>query len=341
MHGGLRKRDVDLVKTIAVVCVVCIHACGNGYYRPVGSFDWVCTVFWGSISRAGVPLFLMCSGALMLDPAKPLPMKKLYGRSILRLLLALFFWAAVYGAIRLAMAEDLNPAALWELGKKLLLFRHESHLYYLHIMLLVYALLPVVRILTAQASRRQLQYVLALWFLLGIVHPTVIRYWPFRLVDAIPMQWGLNMTWASVGYCILGWYLYRYANLRKRVSLLLLMLGFCATFFGTWALSAQARTFVRDLLGGMQVSVCLMAVGIYGLCLGTHPGRWTEFFSGASFCIYLSHMLFLLLFRRMGFSELSMPCAVSVPLLTAAVLACSTFLYLLLRRVPFAKRWLV
>ena len=291
--------------------------------------------------RAGVPLFLMCSGALMLDPEKPLPLKKLFGKSILRLLLSLFFWAAVYGVVRLAFAGDLSQASLRRLGKNLILFRHESHLYYLHIILLVYALLPVIRTLTARASRRQILYCLALWFALGIVHPTLSPYWPFRLAGGIPMQWGMNMTWASGGYCLLGWYLYRCERPRKRMFFALFLLGFAATFFGTWAMSVHQQTFVRDLFGGMGVNVCLMAVGIYGLCLEACPGNWAEFFSKASFCIYLSHMLFLLLFRRFLFSELSMPCIVSVPLLTAAAFSCSTGLYLLLRRIPFAKRWLM
>lgn len=336
-----RKRDIDLIKTVAVFCIVCIHACGSGYYSPYGSFDWLGTVFWGVLTRAGVPLFLMCSGALMLDPDKPLPMKKLYGRSILRLLLSLLFWAAVYGLYRLAVAGDVTPASLWMLLKDLVRFRREAHLYFIQIMLLVYALLPMTRLLVRRATRRELEYLLLLWFVLGIVHPTLRPYWPLRSFGSIVGQWGMNLSWCSAGYGVLGWYLRQCRPGRRLRYALLFAVGFFVTFVGTWRLSAGRPPLFQDLLNGNTVNVCLMAVGAYGLCLGAEAGKWTEFFSRASFCIYLSHMLALLLFRKIPFTACPLYCIISVPLRTLSAIACSTLLYLALRRIPFVNRWLI
>ncbi len=94
----------------------------------------------------------------------------------------------------LVSAGSLTAAALYRACKELLLFRHESHLYYLHIAILIYLCVPLLRILTAHADRRQLTYALALWFALGIVYPTVRPLWPFRLLSGIPQQYALNMT---------------------------------------------------------------------------------------------------------------------------------------------------
>ncbi len=85
----------------------------------------------------------------------------------------------------------------------------------------------------------------------------------------------------------------------------------------------------------------MMAVGLYGLCLGAQPGAWTEFFSKASFCIYLTHMLVLLLFQKIPFTSQTLPCVVSIPLVAISAIACSSLLYLLLRRIPFVKKWLI
>ena len=336
-----RKRDIDLIKTIAVFCIVCIHACGNGYYSKYGGPDWMWTIFWGGWTRVGVPLFLMCSGALMLDPGKPLPMKKLYGRSILRLLLALLFWAAVYGLYRLADAHELSRMSLWELFKDLVQFRHETHLYFIQMMLLVYALLPLTRLLVEKATRRQIEYFLLLWFALAIVHPTLRPYWPLRQFGDIIGQWGLNLTWASVGYGVLGWYLRAYRPGNKLLYGLLFAAGFAATYLATWKLSADHWPLYTGLLNGNTVNGCIMAAGVYGLCLEAEPGRWAEFFSKASFCIYLSHMLVILLFQKIPFTSQTLPCAVSIPLVALAAIACSTLLYLLLRRIPFVNRWLI
>ena len=61
----------------------------------------------------------------------------------------------------------------------------------------------------------------------------------------------------------------------------------------------------------------------------------------ASFCVYLSHMLVLLLFQKIPFSSQTLPCIVSIPLVALSAIACCTPLYLLLRRVPFARQWLI
>ena len=336
-----RRLDVDLVKTIAVFCIVCIHACGNGFYRTVGTFDWISAVFWGSLTRIGVPLFLMCSGVLMLDPEKPLPMKKLYGRSLPRLLIALFFWAAVYGVVRLALSNSLSWDALGALGTDLLFFRHETHLYFLHIMLLIYVLLPVTRCFVKAASKRRLEYALLIWFLVGILHATLAPYRPFREFKGIPEQWGLNVTWASLGYTVLGWYLKAYPLRRKWVFALLTAIGAIGVFGGTLFFSKINYRFDGQLLGAQNLTVLLLSVGVFGLCIDAKPGRWATYLSKGSFCVYLSHMLFLLLIRQFCFTELSLPCAVSIPLLTLAALACSLLLYELLRHIKFVNRWLI
>lgn len=71
-----------------------------------------------------------------------------------------------------------------------LLFRHEEHLYYLHIMLLVYFFLPVTRLIAARADQRLLEYYLAAY------HPC-----PRRSVSALVLPAGFLLafggTWAA------------------------------------------------------------------------------------------------------------------------------------------------
>lgn len=211
-----RSVSIDLIKTIAIIGVVVIHTCSLGYQNPLMSANWLSSVFWGCLSRASVPLFFMCSGALLLDPDKPLSFKKLYTRNLPRIVLALFFWALCYKAYHLIAADNLNTAAIVQAAKELLLFRHEYHLYFLHIMMLVYVLLPIMRVFTRHASRTELRYALILWFLLGIVYPTLRPYWPLSLLGGIPSQWMLNMTYAAIGYGLLGYYINCYTILTNK-----------------------------------------------------------------------------------------------------------------------------
>lgn len=296
------------------------------------------------MARPAVPLFLMASGALLLPPERELTIRKLYARNTARLAAALFFWAACYKLVFLALAGSLTPWDLEAAAKNLLLFRHEEHLYYLHIMLLVYAFLPVTRLLAGQGDRRLLGYALGLWFLLGILYPTVRTLWPFTLLGGIPVQWRLNMTYASIGYTLLGYALAR-RRPRRSLCLLALLAGFALTFGGTWAASAAAGRLEEHFLEGMGTGVFLEALGIWGLCQTASLPDWArraaEGLSRASFCVFLTHVFFLQFFARHGLRAAEGPVLFTVPLLSALVLACGLGAYGILSRIPGVRRWLI
>ena len=101
-----REKGVDFIKAVAICWVLLIHCCW--YNDPVGSFQWDSALFWGSLARPAVPLFLMCSGVLMLNPARELTLRRLFLRSIPRLLLAMWFWGFLYKL----PYTGLHPASL-------------------------------------------------------------------------------------------------------------------------------------------------------------------------------------------------------------------------------------
>lgn len=342
-----RDVSVDLVKTLAIVSVLLIHVSAPGVSgAEVGSPRWLTCLFWDSISRMAVPLFLMASGALLLDPERPLPLRKLYGKSVPRLLIALLFWAMCYKLFDLTLWAGIDRWTLEQAVKEVLLFKHEEHLYYLHIMLLVYAFLPLTRLLAQHGDRKLLEYGLALWFLLGILYPTVRVFWPVTLLTGIPVQWRMNMTYASIGYTLLGFYLVKHhPRPRRSLSLLALAAGLCVTFGGSWARSAAAGKLETHFLEGMGVGVFLVALGSWGLCRRARPGpaaaRAVTYISKASFCVFLTHIFFLKGLLQLGISARSGPAIVTVPLISALLLGCGCGVYALLSHIPGVRRWLV
>ena len=346
-----RLESIDLIKTIAILGVILIHVSAAAITAPVGSETWYSGLVWGAVCRGSVPLFLMCSGVLMLQPEKDLSLQKLYGRSLPRLLIALFVWAILYEILHGVLDGSLSWDYVRESIRDILLFRHEFHLYYLHIMLLVYVCLPITRLLIASATRRQLEYVLILWFILGILYPTLRNFWPFNRLRGIPAQWMLNMTYSAGGYGILGCYLWRSSHDRKTNLLcpgcLLLGIGLGITLGGVWGISWAVRATDTRLWEGMSLGPACMAAGIFLLCCnGKAKGSARLFWvcrriAEASFSIYLSHVVFLELLRRWSWSVTVGCTMLRIPITGLLILGCSYCLYLLLRRLPWAKRWLI
>lgn len=344
MSGNAAQRDhqIDLIKSIAIWMVLIIHTCF--FSDPVGSAPFLSNLFWRVLAGSAVPVFLMCSGALMLRPEKELTLHKLFFRSLLRFVLAMVFWAMVYKAQHLWQAGQLTPAALFAALKEVLVFNQEFHLYYLHIMMLIYVLLPVLRLIVREGNEKILLYLLGLLFLFGILAPTVKPYWPFTLVEGIPTQWVMNMTYAAIGYCLLGWYL-RTHPLSKAVSAGLFAAGFVFTFVLTYWFSARQGSLDGRFLEGMTLGPCLMAAGLYGLLLQAKPGERGEKLitelSRGSFCVYLSHVFFLNLDQQALYRTLPIPRFLLVPLAAAALLIVSMAVYEALSRIPVVKRWLI
>lgn len=339
-----RSWSIDLVKTIAIFGVLVIHVSAGRLGGAPGGGDWLGGLFWAAAARASVPLFLLCSGALLLDPDHDLPLKKLWGKNFLRLLAALLFWAMAY-KLYFLWEDGISLPELVQAGKEVLLFHHQNHLYYLHIMLLVYAFLPVTRLLVRCGEKRLLQYALGLWFVLGILYPTLKGFWPFTLLEGIPLQWRLNMTYAAIGYGLLGWYLQKWP-LGRKASAALALAGFALVFGGTWWLSLRSGALYQGFLEGMSLGVCLLAVGLYGLCTGLPaPGervrRVLAWWSGASFCVFLVHIFFLDQLRSRGWMLAEAPALLAVPVMALVLLACGGAVYALLSRVPGVRRWLI
>ena len=64
---------VDLIRTVAMVAVILLHAANDltiQHLDQLEIFRWLTVDVYQSAGRMGVPLFLMLTGALLLQPSK-------------------------------------------------------------------------------------------------------------------------------------------------------------------------------------------------------------------------------------------------------------------------------
>ena len=346
-----RNVPVDAAKTVAIIGTLMIHAsAAGGFAGAVGSFGWTSALFWNCLIRCAVPLFLLCSGALMLDPGKPVTVSSVWKHYIPRMLIALLFWAGAYSGLDLILVKlrtgVLERTAIQEALKDLLLFHHKNHLYYLHLILLVYAVLPVTRFFVAKAERALLYYGLGVWFVLSSVYPTLRAFPPFSSLWGIPAQYVINLTWGAVGLGVLGHVITLEAPKRRPGEFALLyLLGTALTFGGTLLQSLQTGALAEVFLQGNAPGVYLQAAGIYGFFVSALHRRGAcpvlETVSRASFCIYLVHLFFLDFLTGHGFAAGIYPPIWAVPVLVAVMFAAGFAVWLVLRRIPVVNRYLI
>ena len=132
---------------------------------------------------------------------------------------------------------------------------------------------------------------------------------------------------------------------RPRTFVWLYLAGTALTFGLTLAASVKTGALYQVFLQGSAPGVCLQAAGLYGFCAARwqNRDRWpmAETVSKASFCIYLTHLFFLDFLAGRGRSAGTLPPGWGVPGLGAAACGGGFLVWLVLRRVPVVKTYLI
>lgn len=344
----------DILKCIGCICVIMIHTASQSMSELyIYSFNWLSAVFWGSLCRFAVPVFLMVTGALLLDPKRELTPWRIYDHYFLRILLCLLFWALMYELYFIAgywiLYRQFDPQWFIDAIKSVFTFDHHFHLYYLQILLIFYVFLPVLRVFTASADRKTLGYAVRVWFILGIIFPIMFKFEPFASMTGIPAQYPMTMTYSALGYGLMGWYL-KTADIKRsdlRRYVLVFLGGFVLVFGGTVAGSMINGSFYQDMLDGFTPGVALMAIGVYGSVSARFGERAPEsmpkvlWLSKASFCVYLVHHFFVMLLRTYLYSAYKYLCILVIPAQAAVVFGLSLLTYLVLKRIPWVNKHLI
>ena len=163
---------LDLLRCLAIFFVVVLHVMtpvltNQGLY---GSTSWYVCLFQNSLNRAGVPLFLMISGCLMLRDARTLAVGRFYKKRLPRLLLPLAVWNGIYYiAHALRAGEALSPV---EYLRQLLNNGSSYHFWFVYTLLGIYLIAPFLKRMVDAAGVREQLILLAI-----VLFPGAIRPW--------------------------------------------------------------------------------------------------------------------------------------------------------------------
>lgn len=93
--GALRReQSMDVLRIIACMGVIFAHAGAMCFTIDIveeGTLEWMVCFIIRKVLLLSVPVFALLTGFFFLEPEKTSPLKKLYGKNTLRLVLALVF----------------------------------------------------------------------------------------------------------------------------------------------------------------------------------------------------------------------------------------------------------
>ncbi len=146
-----RRLKYDVIRITAILMVVMIHVSRYMvmYYEPdtSNSAFAIANVFNG-IARAGTPMFLMLTGALVLGGDKVSDAKTFYKKRLLEIVGLTVFWLLFYAAWRgfvLPVISGGSPDPGHFVQYLLKLAGPFPHLWYMYMLIIIYGLVPLLK----------------------------------------------------------------------------------------------------------------------------------------------------------------------------------------------------
>lgn len=343
-----RNIHYDLLRILSAFSVVMLHSAAQLWYDlPITGMEWKIVNAYDACFRFGVPIFVMISGAIFLDPDRELDLKRLYRHNILRFVIMYLLWGAVYGLLD---CREFGFANLT--GKEILkeMAGGRYHLWFLPMLVGIYILLPVLRSWILGADRSNVRYFLTLFVVLQILRTTAATFVKNGELLHFLSLGEIQMVCSYLGYFVLGYYIvhvgipqryHKYIYLSVVPSIVLNVLG---SEIQT-ARDGAPNGALYDSFGLFTFCIVLAIFVFVTEKLKTH--RWsaggaaviTEVSRG-TLGIYLMHIGFMEQLKPLEIHRAIGPVIVAVPLLALLSFLACYVLAALLRRIPLVGRYI-
>jgi len=337
---------VDLIRTVALFLVILLHVSVQSVVIPpqMQINAWVAFDFYNSIARPCVPLFVMLSGYLMLQPSKVNePLKLFFKKRWARIGLPFIFWGVIYFVwVGLFNNGSFAPESMLQsvLQGPYITF------WFMYMLVGLYLLTPILRVFVAHAREDVMKLLLITWFIgTGLI--PLVGLFGYHLNNNVFVLPG----W--IGYFLLGAYLPKIKMKMRRWRLYaLLACGFAWTMLGSIFVEMNPgleRYFFYDYLTAnvivASVAMFLLLSSVSAKSLQRMPSGVNKLLhtvSANTLPIYLFHMLLVEAFQKglFGFT-LTIVTAnpfVMMPLLSTVVFFLSLGVIVPLKKVPYVKR---
>jgi surface polysaccharide O-acyltransferase-like enzyme len=344
---------VDLIRTFGIILVVLLHA-SNEYYTAIQQTSLESPVYWWSstiyksFALPCVPLFVILSGALLLQPSKTNePIRFFLKKRFNRIGLAFLFWSVVYLVWAFMVSETPITFDNVVAGTLYSLFSGSYyHFWFLYLIVGLYLLTPILRKIVSVKDPKILKYLILLWFVDVAVVPLVQLITGYSLNDTVFVVGGF------IGYFVLGVYLQR-VKVRSSTLYVLFFLSFIFTIVSTWVMHFHLDSLGQNyfFFGYLSVNVILASAAVFMLLSkltvnwsrNVHPfvSRVVHAIGKNTLPIYMFHLIVLETLQRgyLGFklSLTVMNPIIGIPVMTAVTLSVTFGLILLMKKVPVLR----
>lgn len=325
MMKNSREYSFDILRVVAMVMVITIHV-SNVYSRSFGIISnksFFVSLIFNTFSRVSVPIFLMISGALLLN--REFNLKK-YLKRLFKFIILIVVWDIIY-----LVWEYLYLGVTYNNLYKLIFEPYRAHLWFLYTILILYAIQPILRKILLKSNNIIKVLLLVIWILFStgsMISHTLAQY--FTL-------------FSYIGFFVLGKYLYDYVkskDLRKYNILLIITMIICFTIsiILNYKSSIKYNMFYNLYFAYRTPFIIISSFVFYTLIISNYRkddlNKLIMKLSDLSFGVYLIHGIFLDITVK-KFLYPSINSLIGIPIFTIIIFICSIVSVYILKKIKF------
>lgn len=359
MNNIMPNRTIyfDVLRIISVIAVIMIHVSAmNMNTIDTHSYNWQFSNLYDSLASFAVPVFVMISGALLLDPNKRFSIKTFYSKNLLRVSSSLVFWSIVYSVFYKMYKKD--PITI----KSIIIdtINGHFHLWFLFMLIGLYIATPFFRLIAENLKLSKLLVLICLLFSFIIPNlNNLILFFP-SYAPTIDSPIALVINWFSrisppiiseyVGYFFAG-YLLRISVINKRYTNILYLLGSLSAIY---SIVVSSIVSMRDnasvvFYHNTEINMFFVSIAIFLMVKNNNDRIMKKsevflkiivFISDHCFAIYLVHMIVLYLLEWMGLSSITFNSFISIPVITLIIFTASLGVAIIIKKIPFMNKYI-
>lgn len=337
---------LEWLRVICALAVIVNHTLITAvsvYGTPNGVLPYMAVHGTIGVVLFAVPVFLMITGYLLLNPQKEISYKKAIGKYAYRIAMVLIIIGTAFAWMEIVFSE--RTVSLWQLPRafyEMLQGHSWTHLWYLYALIGIYLFLPVLKAAVDKLNIKEVDVLITILFVFNSLIPYI--------EDNSNFVFGIKIPIVSVYvlYMLVGYRMSitppEYLQNRSKWLYVSIILTFILTVL---YLSRYLEYMGNETGTHGLTSYSSPLMILWGWCIFTiakcFPQRFKVFHvtpPNTTFGIYVFHMLWInVAYKVIGLNPFEHGCWI-YPLIVIAIFILSHWTTLIYRKIPFIGSFL-
>lgn len=338
-------KRIDYIVFLRVFCTICVlvnHVplvASHVFASQVSDMDvWITNAIVHLVHFA-VPVFVMITGALLLNPTRQISFEKAVKKYAWRMVAILLTVGWLFALMEQFSNTKTVSLSLFSVSFfNVLTGNTWTHMWYLYMLVGLYLVIPVLKAVVDHTPKNIVPLVVTL-FVFACVLPMFKHFFDFQLGVGFPMA-SCYVMYLLLGYCL------SQNRIKNRALPIAVFVGLSAflvlcSYMEVWG-GAEKMKFFESYASPVEV---LVACGLFVFAMQRKFERLSELFvvkilDRNSFGIYVFHMLWVnILYKVVKFNPFDYGLLMLVPVLLG-VLVMSVLTTEIFRRIPLVGKYI-